>query len=71
MSEGLPKPSLTDAMQRLSKTVDRTVDYIHGQRDQNNKHQAFMVQQTKDLIKSQRDEIIAKQYLPFADAIYN
>ena len=68
MSEGSPKSSLTDAMQRLSKTVDKTVKYIQGQRAQNKtqkatiqKHQALMVHQTQDLIKSQRDEIIAKQ----------
>ena len=78
MSEGSPKSSLTDAMQRLSKTVDKTVKYIQGQRAQNKtqkatiqKHQALMVHQTQDLIKSQRDEIIAKQYLPFADTVYN
>jgi chemotaxis protein histidine kinase CheA len=78
MSEGSKERSLTDAIQDLSKTVDKTVKYIRGQRAQNKtqratiqNHEAKMVQQMVDLIKSKRDEAIATQYLPFADTVYN
>ena len=68
MSKDLPKSSLTDAMQRLSETVDRTVHYIHRQRAQNKTKKEIIakqientIQRTVELLETKRQNVLSQE----------